>query len=85
MGDSCTTKDAAPSPRIEGVLRRMIVFTMLVVSGLVLVVAILSKERMSGTLLLETSKEIPKGCRAVVHVIERRHVGDERYDDERER
>jgi hypothetical protein len=44
--------------------------------GLVLAVVVLGERRTSRILLLEASKEVPKGRRAVVHVVDRRHVDD---------
>jgi hypothetical protein len=47
--------------------------------GLVLAVVVLGERRTSRISLLEASKEVPKGRRAVVHVVDRRHVDDGEY------
>jgi hypothetical protein len=73
--NSCTAKDVVPSPRLKRV-QRLVAFTTFAMFGLVLAVAVLGEGRTSRILLLEASKEIPKGRRAVVHVVDRRHVDD---------
>jgi hypothetical protein len=75
VGDSCTTKDAVPSPQIKRIYGP-IAFTLLAVFGFALGAVVLRRERTIVVLLLKASKEIPKGRRAVVHIVQRRHVGD---------
>lgn len=60
-----------PSPRVER--RRVVIAVVFAVLVLVAtILTVLTKERMIVALLLETSKEVPKGS-GVVHVVERSH------------